>query len=329
MALHRRGKVWWVRFTAPDGTRVRKSTGTADRVAAQEFHDRFRAQLWREKALGERPRRAWAEAVKRWLQETSHKATQDKDKQHLRWLVPHLGGLYLDEINRDVIDRVTQAKLNEGVSNASVNRMLAVVRSILRKAWQEWEWTDRVPKVRMLAEPKRRIRWLTREQAERLLAELPPHLKAMARFTLATGLRQRNVKELKWSQVDLGQRLAWIHADEAKGGRSIGVPLNREAVEVIRGQLGKHLEYVFTYHGRPIDQVNTKAWRAALKRAGIGDFRWHDLRHTFASWHVQLGTPLNVLQELGGWESSEMVRRYAHLGPHHLAQYAERIAKRP
>ncbi len=56
------------------------------------------------------------------------------------------------------------------------------------------------------------------------------------------------------------------------------------------------------------------------------DFRWHDLRHAWASWHVQQGAPPHVLQELGGWESSEMVKRYAYLSPEHLADYAERIA---
>jgi integrase len=75
----------------------------------------------------------------------------------------------------------------------------------------------------------------------------------------------------------------------------------------------------------PITQVSTKAWYAALDRAGIKEFRWHDLRHTWASWHVQQGTRLFALQELGGWESAEMVRRYAHLAADHLAPYAERL----
>jgi hypothetical protein len=66
-------------------------------------------------------------------------------------------------------------------------------------------------------------------------------------------------------------------------------------------------------------------WYAALKRAGIENFRWHDLRHTWASWHVQQGTPLHALQELGGWETAEMVRRYAHFSAEHLAPYADRL----
>ncbi|EPY6620815.1 site-specific integrase, partial [Shigella flexneri] len=67
------------------------------------------------------------------------------------------------------------------------------------------------------------------------------------------------------------------------------------------------------------------AWKAALRRAGIDDFRFHDLRHTWASWLVQAGVPLSVLQEMGGWESIEMVRRYAHLAPNHLTEHARQI----
>lgn len=158
-----------------------------------------------------------------------------------------------------------------------------------------------------------------------MIEDLPEHLAEMVRFTLATGLRQANVTHLEWSQVDLERRVAWIHADQAKARKAISVPLNAEAVLVLMRQLGKHQQRVFTYQGKPVIDVNTKAWRHALKRVGIEDFRWHDLRHTWASWHVQNGTPLHVLQELGAWESVEMVRRYAHLGQNHLASYAESL----
>jgi len=95
---------------------------------------------------------------------------------------------------------------------------------------------------------------------------------------------------------------------------------------VVQGQIGKHLELVFSFRGKPISQVSTKAWYMALQRAGIEDFRWHDLRHTWASWHAQGGTLLFALQELGGWESAEMVRRYAHLSADHLAPWADRLS---
>jgi integrase len=281
--------------------------------------------LWRVAKLGERPRRAWNEAVVRWLKEASHKATIESDKAHLRWLDRFLRGKQLEAINRSLVDRITEARLGEGVSNATVNRTLEVLRAILRKSVNEWEWLDKAPQVRMLKEPTRRIRFLTREEAQRLLSVLPEHLAEMAAFSLATGLRRANVTGMQWSQVDLVRRLAWIHPDQAKARKAIAVPLNAEAVVIIRRQVGKHATHVFSFRGKPIIQVSTKAWYDALQKAGIEDFRWHDLRHTWASWHVQQGTPLHALQELGGWESAEMVRRYAHLTAEHLAPYADRL----
>jgi integrase len=83
---------------------------------------------------------------------------------------------------------------------------------------------------------------------------------------------------------------------------------------------------VFTYRGEPIaSQASTKAWTAALKRAGIEDFRWHDLRHTFATWHRQAGTPTHELQKLGGWKTGSMVERYARVAPEALRGAAARL----
>jgi len=341
MALYRRNKskIWWTRFTAPNGQRIRQSTGIENRLKAQEFEDRLKTELWRVHKLGDKPRRTWEEAVVRWLKETSHKASHEDDKSHLRQLDRHLRGKYLEEVDRDTIDRITEVRQLDNVSNATVNRMLEVLRAVLRRACHEWEWTDKVPKVRMLQEPKRRIRWITREEADRLIKELSKstrtqHLAEMVRFSLATGLREANVTGLEWSQVDMERCRAWIHPDQAKARKAIPVPLNDEAMRVLRRQIEngkpKHRTRVFTYGKeppKPVRKAATKAWRVALERAGITDFRWHDLRHTWASWHVQEGTPLHALQELGGWETADMVKRYAHLSADHLSQYANQLAK--
>ncbi|MGC2461641.1 MAG: site-specific integrase [Steroidobacteraceae bacterium] len=163
---------------------------------------------------------------------------------------------------------------------------------------------------------------MNRHQARTPLRELPPHLRDMANFTLATGLRAANVTGLTWEQIDLSRKLAWIHPDQAKARKAMAVPLNDSAMQVVRAQRGKHPVRVFTYEGQPIKQVSTAAWYKGLKRTGIENFRWHDLRHTWASWHVQGGTPLFALQELAGWETEKMVRSYAHLAAEHLAVYA-------
>ncbi len=103
--------------------------------------------------------------------------------------------------------------------------------------------------------------------------------------------------------------------------------LSSVAISVLKRQLGKHPSRVFTFRGKPIRQVNTKAWQKALTRPEIENFPWHDLRHSWASWLVQHGTPLDAVQETGAWESEEMVRRYAHLAPAHLAPHAEIVAR--
>jgi integrase len=207
--------------------------------------------------------------------------------------------------------------------------MLALIRAILRRAERQWRWIERAPAVTLAPEPRHRIRWLTHDEADLLLYELPEHLEKMARFTLATGLRAANVCFLEWSQVDLERRMAWIHPDQAKARRAIAVPLNTDAMIVLRRCQGQHPTRVFTFRGEPIAEANGPAWYKALKRTGIEHFRWHDLRHTWASWHVQSGTPLHVLQELGGWSSAAMVQRYAHLSAAHLAEYATAIETRP
>jgi integrase len=315
---------WWVKLTPRSGPPIQHSTGTTDKVAAQELHDKLKASLWDQERLGIKPKRSWREAVVRWLEETSDKTTHKEDKKKLVWLHGYLGDLTLDEITLDVIDRIRSARLKEG-SKGTCNRYLALARAILRRACDEWEWVDKVPKVRLFKEANNRERSLTVEQAKALLAELPEHQREAVLFALATGLRQSNVLGLEWRQVNLEQRHAWIDGWQSKNRRPIAVPLNAAALAVLQRQVGKHPTRVFTYLGKPLVTANTRAWQAAKRRAGIEDFRWHDLRHTWATWQRQAGTPTHELQRLGGWRTGSMVERYAHLAPDHLALAASRL----
>ncbi len=121
------------------------------------------------------------------------------------------------------------------------------------------------------------------------------------------------------------RRIATIEHGDTKNGEALGVPLNDVALAVLTRQRGRHATHVFTFRGRPLRNANNRGWRAALKACGIEDFRWHDLRHTWASWLRQNDVPTWVLQELGGWKSESMVRRYAHMSVKHLAPYADRL----
>ena len=329
MSLYKRkdSPFWWVKITIPGKPPVQRSTGTEDKIAAQELHDSLKADLWRVSRLGESPTYYWEDAVLRFLAETQHKRDHKGDKQRLKWLHPHLEGKPLQCIDRDLIERIMHAKRDRKAG--TINRYLATIRTILRKAEREWGWIERAPVIRMRVEPKQRVRWITQEEARGLLAALPGHLALAAEFSLATGLRQSNVLGLQWGQIDLDRHHAWIHADQAKAKRDLAVPLNTQAMAVLQKCQGQHPEYVFTYRGRPLRGVENRTWKQACQEAGITDFRWHDLRHTWASWHVQAGTSLQTLMELGGWASYEMVLRYAHLASNQLHAAAANIAQNP
>ena len=327
MALTRRGRIWWCEWERK-GERIRESTGTDDRHEAQEYHDRRRSELWRESRFGERPAVAWEEAALAWIDEHArHKTSFVTDVLRMRWLHPRLNGTLVQDITTDLMIRLRDEKRDE-TSAATANRHLAIISAILHHAHAKG-LIPGVPKVPYLRETKGRIRYITREQATALIAELPPHLAAMARLSLATGMRRANVTGLQWSNIDLGQRIAWVWGDEAKAGRTISVPLNAAAIAVLQGQLGIDPVWVFLWRGKPVTETGTKAWHKACARANIENFNWHDLRHTWATWHVQAGTPLEVLQKLGGWADYSMVLRYAHLAPNYLASYAGNVGAVP
>jgi integrase len=323
MALYKRAGIWYIDLTAPSGQRIRTSTQTTDKKAAREYHDRVKAESWRIDKLGEKADHSWEEAAVRFLKESAGKASLKEYVRQIAFWTDHFKNSSLSSISRERV-----AKIVEGHANtpATRNRYIACLRALLRKAEFEWSWIERAPRLMTYAEPKHRIRWLKEAEAEKLLAALPLWLREMAIFALATGLRQSNVLRLEWSQLDLERELGWIHADQAKGRRTISFPLGGAAKQVLLQRLGKHPRRVFLGpDGLPMDSwpsAAQQAWKKACRASGIGDFRWHDLRHTWASWHVQKGTPLLALKELGGWETLEMVKKYAHLSTDHLKTYA-------
>lgn len=159
----------------------------------------------------------------------------------------------------------------------------------LNVAQQDWRWLRGVPRIRMLKEPRRRVRFLRREEADRLIEALPGHMKPIVRFALATGCRAGEIHGLEWSRVDLVRKVAWLDHGTTKSGEGRGIPLNADAMAALESTFGQHPHWCFTFAGQRIHQSST-AWDKAKQRAGIEDFRFHDLRHTWASWHVQSGS---------------------------------------
>lgn len=323
--------VWYLDIRKPDGSRIRQTTGTTNRKEAQEYHDKVKHELWREAKMGERPAYTWDDAAVRFLKESTHLADYQNRVAIIAHFRKHFSGRLLRLITRDEIfaalpewDRRCRKTLKP-VTRATKNKFLAIMRIMLRLAVDRWEWIDRAPKLEELKLENRRVRWITKAEAQRLISAIRSDwMRDVAILGFATGLRRANLLELEWSQVDLVNRRAWIHPDQAKARKPIGVPLNDDAVEAIRRWIGRHETRVFVRNGSPIpaDGWNSAQWDRQCARAGIENFRFHDVRHTWASWHVQAGTPLNRLMELGGWAKYEHVLRYAHLAPDHLAQHA-------
>ena len=295
-------RFWWIDATLPNGKHLCCSTKTENRKEATAYLAKLRHEAFQTAMFGVKEKRSWQEAVVRYLQSKANLRSIEDVRRICRNLHPYLGHLMLNDITGDVIWTVTQGELQKGNKPATVNRYLATIRCLLRMARDEWQWIDTFPKVRLLTGEVERDRWLTREEADKLIAVCPPHLAALVRFALATGCRAREITGLEWERVDLNRQTAWLN--ETKNGTPRGVPLNRDALAVLEGEQGKHSRYCFTFRGKPIAwQVSSTAWINALEAAGIKDFRFHDLRHTWASWHRQAGTSCDELKDLGGWKS--------------------------
>lgn len=326
MSLYKKpdSDVWWLSITH-NGERIRESTGERLKPQAQRVHDQRKADLHRQPVL---KGKKWSDAVDRWLEIKNPSADEIAS-------MIHFGRHYPDRL----LSSVTAESVEKAISRmtkvpATYNRIRARISGVLHLSKIDIDLDKRAEGVK----PERM--WLRPEQWVKLLAELPEHQKLWARFAVATGLRQANQFGLTWAKVDMARKYCWIERDTAKGKKSFTVPLNKEAIDVLTTVQGQHPEFCFTYKGKPISEIKT-AFQKACVRAGLGvavdadgrrayeGFVWHGLRHTWATWHVQAGTPLDVLQKLGAWSDYRMVLIYAHHAPGYLAGFVDNSTPAP
>jgi integrase len=245
---------------------------------------------------------------------------------------PVLGISYLDlELFRSQRLQV-RTRQGKGRSPARVNREMATLRHMLNKGVQ---W-GRLPvnpfekgESLFFREDQSRVRYLTQEEAARLLAACQPHLRPIVETALNTGMRKGEILALRWEWV----RDGWIHlpAEMSKTGLGRMVPVNEAQAQVlaeVRRQVHLKSPLVFCNHqGEGWKQVR-KSFAGALRRAGITDFRFHDLRHTCASWLVMAGADLVSVQKQLGHTTIGTTMRYAHLSPGHLKKSSNLISTR-
>ena len=269
----------------------------------------------------------------------------------------------LDDITGWAVEAWRLARLKLGRKPVTVNRDLAGLRACLARA-VEWNVLGRNPFERVRpakVENDRRIRFLDSDEEARLRTaldtreealragrdsgnewrrargrdQLPDlkekvfadHLKPMVLLAMNTGLRWGEQTALLWSDVRLDKRQLTVRAAAAKGGKTRHVPLNAEAFDALSRWRDQSDGEGLVFRGRTGERFDNvkKAWAALLEDASIAGFRWHDLRHHFASRLVMAGVDLNTVRELLGHADLKMTLRYAHLAPGHLAEAVERL----
>jgi len=176
MSLRKRGKIWHCEWQI-GGQRVAETTGTTDRDAAQEYHDRRRAEIWRQSKLGDTRVITWDEAALAWVDEHAiHKRSFETDRQRLGWLTEQLTGLPITAITTDAMLSIRKAQIKKGNSPATANRYLAVISAVIHYAHDKGHLSG-VPSIPYLQETSKDFfLWITREQARALISELPPTL---------------------------------------------------------------------------------------------------------------------------------------------------------
>lgn len=320
---------WWVDITSPSGKRIRHSTETADKEKALEYHDKLKADLWNQKKLKAKPTYTFEQAALLMLKDSEGQANYSAKAKHVKYWQSVFSGRSICSLTSDEIKAALpthQAYENRKprkLANGTQNRYLSTIRRILILAKQS-KWISDYPHLAPKNEPKKNIRWITQEDARRLLPNISGEwMREVCEFALLTGARANEILSLTWDKVDLARANAWVTNDLAKSGYARSMPLNSEAVRLLIQRRAKGTEFCFTREtGKRVWQVDKRMLDRAALQIGIPPLKFHDLRHTWASWHVQSGTPLMVLKELGGWETIEMVQKYAHLSSGHLAEYA-------
>lgn len=296
---------------------------------------------------------------------TAHRKSGDATLQRIKNQFDHLMSHRLENLSPWVIEKWRTERKKQNIADSTINRDLVALKAALSKAleWELIDQhplhkvkpfrIDTAKKVRYLsAAEEQSLRKALDEREARVRRErkrgnkwrkergydLYPlitkehfvdHLKPMVLLSLNSGMRRGELFNLKWPDVDLKNKQVTISGETAKSGKTRHIPLNQEALETLTRWKPKKKEeatgYVFPgKEGQRLDNVST-SWQNITKKAKLKDFRWHDMRHHFASKLVMASVDLNTVRELLGHSDLKMTLRYAHLAPEHKAAAVEKI----
>lgn len=282
-----------------------------------------------------------SQVLDRYEKEILPRFSDESRKPHIEFWRKRLGAYTLADLESDVINDEKLRLVNEPThqsdtrSPSTVNRYLATLSHALSVARKEWQWMDHNPfkGVSKFSEPRERIRFLSDEERAALLdsckASRSPYLYPIVLLALSTGMRQGEITGLRWKDIDLVRGAATIK--NTKNSESRFVPLVGTALaELKRLSKIRRIETSLVFAGKNGESpVNIReAWASALERAGIEDFRFHDLRHTAASYLAMNGASASEIAAVLGHKTLAMVKRYAHVSNEHTSSIVASMNER-
>lgn len=309
MGLYRRGDTWWVAFYTPMG-RVVQSTGTTNRKDAEVIHDELkrRSLAQRHGVVLAAKRLTFAELAAVFLKQTGDHTYH---VQRLKALLPVFGGVTVSAISRAGVDGY-RTQRRRHVSNATVNRDVAVLRRILYWALDEgWIAANPLTRFRRLQEPRRPRRVLGVAEEDRILAVALPHIKQAVTLALDTGMRRGEVLSLRREHLDPYRRVLAVSRSKTAGGTGREIPWSRRVEELLKPMAGQ-TGAVVLFRDAPLNNLK-KGWRRALRKSNVPPIRFHDLRHTFNTRLMEAGISQDIRKALMGHADSDINDTYTHV----------------
>ena len=337
-----KGSYWFI-FTYK-GKTYRKRIGREAEIpltSAKHIASKLRTQIIENQYLEKETAPLFSEVAERYIEwyktervNTSPRVIRDTERR-IRRLIEVFGDKTLDYFSEFLIESYKQDRLKEGVRPSTINRELNILRAILYKA-KEWDlYPGKLPKIKTFKVSDERVRYLSPEELKALIEACPEWFRPVVKFACLTGLRASELFSLTWDRVNLSQGYITVLARYSKTKETRRIPLHPKAIEILKEIKARQKEkgidhgYVFTNRmGKPYSiewHGYRRVFKTACEKAGIKDFRFHDLRHTFASYLVMSGVDLYTVQELMRHKTPHMTRRYAHLSPEHIKRELRKI----
>lgn len=327
MGVFVKNGTFWIDYYA-DGRRKREKVGPSKSLAEKALMKR-RVQVAEGRFLDVKTdqRTRFKEFVDIYARDyaKNKKSWEGTDVHYLKRLTPFFGSKFLHEITPQLVERYQAERRRQKnykkklPSPAYINRELACLKCIFSRAI-EWGYAKENPvkRVKFQKENNERVRFLEKDELEKLLDCSDEKFRPGLMLAVNTGMRLSEMQYLKWKDVDLQRGIITLR--DTKNGETRQVPMNRTVRETLSVLLHNNKEgYVFCKKdGNPYNFRSP--FMRARKKAGIKDFRFHDLRHTAASYLVMKGVDLNTVREILGHKTLEMTLRYSHLSPEHKAR---------